>query len=157
PLSFWSEKIKGMNAVKTALLLALMSAILLIGGEALGGRTGFMYGLVLAIAPNVFSYFFSDRLALAMDSAQPVGPERTRQVSAHMHLLAKAPPQKVGLPMPKLWVIPNDSPNAFATGRNPNHASVSFTEGILRTMNDRELEGVIAHELGHVKHRDILI
>ncbi len=146
-----------MNGVKTALLLGLMSAILLVGGEALGGRTGLMYGLVIAVGMNFFSYFFSERLSLAMYAAQPVTPEQNPQIYARMYPLVLGLTQRMGLPMPKLWVIPEDSPNAFATGRNPNHASVAFTEGILRTMNDRELEGVIAHELGHVSHRDILI
>jgi heat shock protein HtpX len=146
-----------MNGVKTALLLGLLSGILLLGGEAVGGRTGLEYGLVIAIAMNFFSYFFSEKLSLMMYSAQPVTPEQNPEVYARVFPLVQNLTQRMGLPMPKLWLIPDDSPNAFATGRNPNHASVAFTEGILRTMNDRELEGVVAHELGHVKHRDILI
>ena len=146
-----------MNGVKTALLLGLLSGILLLGGEALGGRTGLEYGLILAIAMNFFSYFFSEKLSLMMYSAQPVTPEQNPDVYARVFPLVHNLTQRMGLPMPKLWLIPDDSPNAFATGRNPNHASVAFTEGILQTMNDRELEGVVAHELGHVKHRDILI
>src|SRR5579872_4773063 len=146
-----------MNAVKTALLLGLLSGILLLGGEALGGRSGLEYGLVLAIAMNFFSYFFSERLSLMMYSAQPVTPQQNPEVYARVFPLVQNLTQRMGLPMPRLWLIPEDSPNAFATGRNPNHASVAFTAGILQTMNDRELEGVVAHELGHVKHRDILI
>jgi len=146
-----------MNGVKTALLLGLLSGILLLGGEAVGGRTGLEYGLVIAIVMNFFSYFFSEKLSLMMYSAQPVTPEQNPEVYARVFPLVQNLTQRMGLPMPKLWLIPDDSPNAFATGRNPNHASVAFTEGILRTMNDRELEGVVAHELGHVKHRDILI
>ncbi len=146
-----------MNAVKTALLLGLLSAILLFGGEAIGGRTGLEYGLVIAIFMNFFSYFFSDKIALMSYSAQPVTPEQNPEVYARVYPLVHHLTQRMGLPMPKLWLLPEDSPNAFATGRNPEHASVAFTQGILRLMNDRELEGVVAHELGHVLHRDILI
>lgn len=146
-----------MNAVKTVLLLGLLSGVLLFGGEMLGGRSGLEIGLVLAIGMNFFSYFFSDRLALMSYSAQPVTPEQNPEVYARVFPLVHNLTQRMGLPMPRLWLIPEDSPNAFATGRNPNHASVAFTEGILRTMNDQELAGVVAHELGHVLHRDILI
>src|SRR5262249_6989155 len=104
-----------MNGVKTALLLGLLSAILLVGGEALGVRTGLMYGLLSAIVMNFFSYFFSERLSLAMYSAQPVTPERTPEINARMYPLVQSLTQRMGLPMPKLWVIPDDSPNAFAT------------------------------------------
>jgi heat shock protein HtpX len=145
-----------MNGVKTALLLGLLSAILLIGGEALGGRSGLEYALVIAIAMNFFSYFFSERLSLMMYAAKPVTPTENPDVYARVYPLVQNLTHRMGLPMPKLWLIPDDSPNAFATGRNPNHASVAFTEGILRIMNDREIEGVVAHELGHVLHRDIL-
>ena len=146
-----------MNAVKTVLLLGLLSAVLLVGGEAIGGRTGLQYGLVLAIAMNFFSYFFSEKLALMSYSAKKVTPQENADVYARVYPLVNGLTQRMGLPMPKLWIIPEDSPNAFATGRNPHHASVAFTEGILRLMSDRELEGVVAHELGHVLHRDILI
>lgn len=146
-----------MNAVKTALLLGLLSGILLFGGEMIGGRTGLEYGLAIAIFMNFFSYFFSEKLALMSYSAQPVTPQDNPEVYARVFPLVHNLTQRMGLPMPRLWLIPEDSPNAFATGRNPEHASVAFTEGILRLMNDRELEGVVAHELGHVLHRDILI
>ena len=146
-----------MNAVKTVLLLGLLSGILMLGGQMVGGRSGLEVGLALAVIMNFVSYFFSDRLALAAYSSQPVTPEQNPEVYARVYPLVHNLTQRMGLPMPKLWLIPEDSPNAFATGRNPNHASVAFTEGILRTMNDRELEGVVAHELGHVLHRDILI
>jgi heat shock protein HtpX len=146
-----------MNGLKTALLLGLLSGVLLLGGEAFGGRNGLEYGLVLAIAMNFFSYFFSERLSLMMYSAQQVTPQQNPEVYTRVFPLVQNLTQRMGLPMPRLWLIPEDSPNAFATGRNPNHASVAFTAGILQTMNDRELEGVVAHELGHVKHRDILI
>ena len=145
------------NAVKTVLLLGLLSGLLVIGGGALGGRNGLYIGLGIAAAMNFSSYFFSDKIALASYSAQPVSetqnPEAYRRVAPIVRNLC----QRMGLPMPKLWLIPEDSPNAFATGRNPAHASVAFTTGILRLMDDREIEGVVAHELGHVLHRDILI
>jgi len=146
-----------MNGLKTAALLGLMSALLLAGGELLGGRNGLMMGLLVAVGMNFFSYFFSERLSLAMYSAAPVTPEQNTDVFARVFPLVHNLTQRMGLPMPKLWLIPDASPNAFATGRDPHHASVAFTEGILHTMNDRELEGVVAHELGHVLHRDILI
>jgi heat shock protein HtpX len=146
-----------MNSLKTVLLLGLMSGILLFGGEALGGTRGLEIGLMMAIGMNFFSYFFSDKIALMSCSAQAVTPSEAPEVYAHLEPLVGGLARKMGLPMPKLWIIPEESPNAFATGRDPQHASVAVTEGILRLMNDRELEGVIAHELGHVLHRDILI
>lgn len=146
-----------MNSLKTALLLGLLSGVLLVGGAAIGGRQGLILGLVLAIGTNFFSYFFSDKLALASYSAQPVTPTENSDVYARVAPIVQNLTQKMGLPMPKLWLIPEDSPNAFATGRNPEHASVAFTAGALQLMNNEELEGVIAHELGHVLHRDILI
>jgi len=145
-----------MNAVKTALLLGLMSALLLAGGQFLGGRNGLWIGLALAVAMNFFGYFFSDKVALATYSAQPVTPEENSQVYARVFPIVQSLTQRMELPMPKLWLLPDPSPNAFATGRNPAHASVAFTAGILQLMSDQELEGVVAHELGHVKNRDIL-
>jgi heat shock protein HtpX len=145
------------NTVKTALLLGLLSGILLVGGEALGGRNGLYIGLGIAVVMNFSSYFFSDKIALAMYSAQPVSESENPEVYHRVAPIVRNLTQRMGLPMPKLYVIPQDSPNAFATGRNPSHASVAFTAGILRLMNDNEIEGVIAHELGHVLHRDILI
>ena len=146
-----------MNTVKTALLLGLMSAVLVVGGGMIGGQNGLYLGLGLAVVMNFSSYFFSDKIALMSYKAQPVSetenPEAYRRVAPIVRNLC----QKMGLPMPKLWLIPEDSPNAFATGRNPAHASVAFTSGILTLMDDREIEGVVAHELGHVLHRDILI
>ena len=145
------------NALKTALLLGLLSGILLLGGEALGGRNGLYIGLAIAVVMNFGSYFFSDKIALSMYSAQPLSeqenPEIYRRIAPIVHNLA----QRMELPMPKLYIIPDESPNAFATGRNPAHASVAVTAGLMRLMNDNEIEGVIAHELGHVLHRDILI
>jgi heat shock protein HtpX len=125
----------------------------MVAGRALAGQRGMLIALVLAAVMNFISYFFSDKIALAMYRAQPVSREDLPRVYNIVERLS----QKVGLPMPKVYVIPNDSPNAFATGRNPNHASVAVTQGILGLLNDEELEGVLAHELGHVRNRDILI
>jgi heat shock protein HtpX len=146
-----------MNAVKTVLLLGILSGILLWGGELIGGRNGLTIGLLLAIGMNFFSYFFSDRIALMTYSAQPVTPEQNAHVYARVEPIVGRLADRMKIPMPKLWLIAEDSPNAFATGRNPKHASVAFTTGILSLMENSEIEGVVAHELGHVLHRDILI
>ena len=153
PASCFSRR---MNAIKTTLLLGILSGLLLVGGEAIGGRHGLYAAVVIAVAMNFFGYFFSEKLALSMYSAQPVTPTENGAVYARVYPLVRNLTQKMGLPMPKLWLIPEPSPNAFATGRNPDHASVAFTAGVLDLMNDSELEGVVAHELGHVKNRDIL-
>jgi heat shock protein HtpX len=139
------------NAVKTALLLGAMSALLLFLGESLGGAQGLMLGFMFAVVTNFASYWFSDKIVLSMYSAREVGPDH--RLSRIVASLA----QRAGLPMPRVYVIPQPSPNAFATGRNPEHAAVAATEGILQMLTDAELEGVLAHELAHVKHRDILI
>jgi heat shock protein HtpX len=144
------------NAVKTALLLGLLSGLLLVGGEAIAGRQGLYYALIFAGLMNFASYFFSDKIALSMYSAQPVSETDNPEVYRRVEPIVRNLTQRMGLPMPKLWLIPEESPNAFATGRNPSHASVAFTTGILQLMNDTEIEGVVAHELGHVLHRDIL-
>jgi heat shock protein HtpX len=146
-----------MNALKTALLLGLLSGLLLVGGEAIAGRQGLYWALGIAAVMNFSSYFFSDKLALMTYSAQPVTQETNPEVYRRVQPIVHGLTQRMGLPMPKLWLIPDSSPNAFATGRNPSHASVAFTEGVLQLMNDNEIEGVVAHELGHVLHRDILI
>ena len=146
-----------MNAVKTAALLGLLSAVLLVGGQAIAGTRGLEFALFIAVAMNFASYFFSEKIALSMYSARPVTPDENSYVYSRVYPLVAGLTGRMGLPMPKLWLIPEDSPNAFATGRNPDHASVAFTSGILQLMTDRELEGVVAHELGHVLHRDILI
>lgn len=139
------------NSLKTVLLLGLLSGLLLALGELLGGAQGLVVAFGFAVVMNFVSYWFSDKIVLRMYSAQEVGPEH--KLSQVVRRLAT----QAGLPMPKVYVIPNMSPNAFATGRNPEHAAVAATEGTLRLLDDRELEGVIAHELAHVKHRDILI
>jgi len=141
------------NYFKTTLLLGLLTALILIIGDYLGGQNGLVIALVMAGVMNFVSYFFSDKIALAMYSAKPV----TREELPRVYSLVDRLTQKAGLPMPKVYVIPSDSPNAFATGRNPTHASVAVTEGILNLLSDEELEGVLAHELGHVRNRDILI
>jgi heat shock protein HtpX len=145
------------NGLKTAALLGLLSAILVVGGRALAGDRGIEYGLLIAVAMNFASYFFSDKIALATSGAQPLTQETAPEVYARIAPLVGRLAQRMGIPMPKLYVTPEPSPNAFATGRDPNHASIAFTEGILQLMDDRELEGVVAHELGHVVNRDILI
>src|ERR1700692_4645139 len=144
------------NTLKTVALLGLLSAILIVGGQALGGRGGMYVGLAFAVIMNFGSYFSSEKIALSTYNPQPVTPTENPEVYARVQPLVSKLAQRMGLPMPKLWLIPDESPNAFATGRNPEHASVAFTAGVLRLMNDAELEGVVAHELGHVKNRDIL-
>jgi heat shock protein HtpX len=145
-----------MNRVKTVLLLGILSGLLLVGGEMFGGRNGLFTALAIAAAMNFFGYFFSDKMALAMYSAQPVTPTENSTVYARVFPMVQSLTQRMNLPMPKLWLIQDPSPNAFATGRNAEHASVAFTAGVLQLMNDSELEGVVAHELGHVKNHDIL-
>ncbi len=145
------------NTLKTVLLLGLLSGLLIFGGQLMFGRNGIYLGLVIAVVMNFAGYFFSDKIALASYSAQPVTPEQNQEVYRRVEPIVANLARRMSLPMPKLWIIDEDSPNAFATGRNPEHASVAFTTGILRVMDDRELEGVVAHELGHVLHRDILI
>lgn len=146
-----------MNMVKTVLLLGVLSGLLLLGGEFFGGRNGLYIGLILAVGMNFVSYFFSDKMALAMYGAQPLTLELNSQIYRRVAPIVESLAQRMNIPMPKLWLIPEESPNAFATGRNPQHASVAFTAGILKFMSDDEIEGVVAHELGHVLHRDILI
>ena len=139
------------NALKTTLLLGLMSGVLLVLGETLGGSRGLVMAFGVAVLMNFVSYWFSDKIVLSMYRAKPVGPEHP------LHQITARLAQRAGLPMPKVYIIPGASPNAFATGRDPSHAAVAATEGVLRILDEREIEGVIAHELAHVKHRDILI
>jgi heat shock protein HtpX len=141
------------NTFKTAFLLTLLTLVLMAIGRYFGGENGMILALGLAVVMNFVSYFYSDKIALAMYRAQPVTREELPRAYATVERLT----QKIGIPMPKIYVIPTESPNAFATGRNPQHASVAVTHGILGLLNDEELEGVLAHELGHVNNRDILI
>jgi heat shock protein HtpX len=141
------------NTFKTALLLTALTLLLMAIGRAFGGENGMLLALGIAAVTNFVAYFFSDKIALATYRAQPV----TREQLPRAYDVVERLTQKIGTPMPKLYVIPTDSPNAFATGRNPKHASVAMTQGILQLLNDEELEGVLAHELGHVNNRDILI
>src|SRR3954471_7751215 len=129
------------NTIKTALLLSLLSGILVLGGGAIAGRNGLYYGLAFAVVMNFFSYFFSDKIALSMYSAQPVSETENPDVYRRVAPIVRNLAHRMELPMPKLYIIPDESPNAFATGRNPNHASVAFTFGILKLMSDSELEG----------------
>jgi heat shock protein HtpX len=142
-----------MNTTKTFLLMALMTVLLVLVGRWIGGQGGMMMAFLLAVVMNFGSYWFSDKIVLKMYGAQEVTrAERPELVSMVQELSGRA-----GLPMPRVYVIPNEQPNAFATGRNPEHAAVAVTEGILRTLGNDELRGVLGHELAHVKHRDILI
>ncbi|MFI5174455.1 MAG: M48 family metalloprotease, partial [Terriglobia bacterium] len=142
-----------MNGFKTVLLLGLLTGLLLFVGEAVGGQRGLMLGLAIAVVMNFASYFWSAKIALAMNGAVPIAREEAPMVYRICERLAA----NNHLPMPKIYMIPTDSPNAFATGRNPEHASVAVTQGILKILDEQELEGVLAHELSHVKNRDILI
>ncbi len=142
-----------MNTLKTAFLLTALTLFLVLIGQYFGGQNGMILALVLAGIMNFVSYFFSDKIALAMYGAQAV----TREQAPRVYGIVERLTQRTGLPMPKIFVIPTESPNAFATGRNPHHASVAVTQGILGLLTDEELEGVLAHELGHVRNRDILI
>ena len=134
------------------MLLIVMSVLLVVAGGALAGQRGMEIALIFAVVMNAISYFFSDKIALKSSGAQPVTREQLPRLYTVMERLAA----KASLPVPKLYVIPEEAPNAFATGRNPHHASVAVTEGLLNLMNDDELEGVIAHELSHVRNYDIL-
>jgi len=141
-----------MKILRTGALLILLSVLLVLAGGAIGGRNGLKFALAFAVLMNAGSYFLSDKIALASSGAQPVTREQLPRLYAVMERLAA----KANIPVPKLYVVPEAAPNAFATGRNPSHASVAVTEGLLQLMNDEELEGVIAHELSHVRNYDIL-
>src|SRR5262245_63975595 len=140
------------NTFKTAFLLTALTLLLMLLGRTFAGQQCMVFALVFAVVMNFVSYFFSDKIALATYRAQAV----TREQLPRVYQVVERLTQKAGLPMPKIYVIPTDSPNAFATGRNPRHASVAVTQGILNLLSDEELEGVLAHELGHVRNRDIL-
>jgi len=142
-----------MNQAKTLLLIVAMTGLLVVIGDLLGGQSGMVLALGIGLLMNGVSYFFSDKIVLASYGAQPV----TQAEAPELHAIVANLAQRAGLPMPRIAIIPDDTPNAFATGRNPEHAVVAVTEGIMRILSRPELEAVIGHELGHVKHRDILI
>jgi heat shock protein HtpX len=142
-----------MNTLKTTFLMALLTVMMVMLGGALGGRSGMTMAFFMAAAMNFFSYWFSDKMVLSMYGAQEI----TEQDDPRFYGLVRRLAQRAGLPMPRVYVINSDTPNAFATGRNPEHAAVAATTGILRILNEDELAGVMAHELTHVKNRDILI
>ena len=142
-----------MNQAKSFILIAALTGLLVWIGDRFGGTSGMILALGIGLVMNGISYFFSDRIVLAMYGAEVITPEQAPELHAIVANLA----QRAGLPMPRVAIIPEDTPNAFATGRNPEHAVVAVTEGLMRLMSRTELEGVLAHELGHVKHRDILI
>ena len=141
------------NLMKTAILMAAITALFMAIGSVLGGRQGMMLALIVALGMNFFSYWFSDKLVLKMYNAKEVDESSAPQFYRMIRELA----QSAQLPMPKVYLIEEDAPNAFATGRNPDHAAVAATTGILRVLSERELRGVMGHELAHVRHRDILI
>lgn len=142
-----------MNVFKTTFLLAALTLILVYAGSALGGQGGMMIAFMMAMVMNFVSYYWSDKIVLRMYGAK----ETSEAESPALHRIVRSITQAAGLPMPKIYLIPSDQPNAFATGRNPEYAAVAVTEGILRMLNDEELSGVLAHEVSHVLHRDILI
>jgi heat shock protein HtpX len=142
-----------MNNLKTTLLLSLLTILMVTMGSAIGGKSGMVFAFVMALGMNFFSYWFSDKIVLKMYGAQEIGEHEHPAFYSMVYRLAI----QAGLPMPKVYIIPSESPNAFATGRNPQHAAVAATEGILRILSTDELEGVMAHELAHVQNRDILV
>jgi len=141
-----------MNTLKTVVLLTFLTVLLVFVGGALGGQNGMIIAFMMALVMNFVSYWFSDKIVLAMYKAQPV----TEAQAPDLYAMVRRLTQKAGLPMPKVYIIPEEALNAFATGRNPEHGVVAVTEGIIRALDREELEGVIAHELAHIKHRDIL-
>jgi heat shock protein HtpX len=147
------EKKMSGNTLKTFILLAGLSALLLLIGQALGGRSGLYFAFIIALIMNLVGYWFSDKIALSMSGAKEVSAQEVPDLHQMVERLA----MQANLPKPRVYIIPQDTPNAFATGRNPEHAAVAVTEGILRLLKPAELEGVLAHELGHVRNRDILI
>lgn len=146
-----------MNGMKTVLLLGGLSGVLLFLGQSFGGQRGLVMAFGGAVLMNFFSYFFSEKMALMMSGAQRLSATEHGHIFRRVEPMTAALCRKMGIPLPKLWVLPEESPNAFATGRDPGHSSVALSAGLLEVMNDQELEAVIAHELGHILHRDILI
>ncbi len=145
-----------MNAIKTTLLLGLMTGLMLFAGARFGGPNGLVLALLFAAVTNTVAYFYSDKIALASYNAQPLTPEDSPDIYWRVYRIVERLASRMGVPIPRLYLIPSDSPNAFATGRNPSHAAVAVTQGVLDLLTDEELEGVLAHELGHVQNRDIL-
>ncbi|MEG6505955.1 zinc metalloprotease HtpX [Nitratidesulfovibrio sp. 1201_IL3209] len=141
------------SQIKTAMLLALLSGIIIVLGGAMGGKTGIMIALILALVMNVGSYWYSDKIVLSMYGAQEVAPHDAPMLHAMVEELAA----RAGIPKPRVCVIPEDAPNAFATGRDPAHGVVAVTHGIMRILSPEELKGVLAHEIGHIANRDILV
>lgn len=142
-----------MNTLKIFILMAALTAIFLVGGQFMAGRQGMMIALIMALALNFFAYWNSDKMALAMNKARMVSPEEAPE----LHRIVENLASRAGLPKPKVYMVNNPTPNAFATGRNPEHAAVAVTTGLVQLLDRRELEGVLGHELGHIKNRDILI
>ncbi|MFC1523641.1 zinc metalloprotease HtpX [Thermodesulfobacteriota bacterium] len=141
------------NMIKTFILMAALTGLFMIAGQALGGQSGMMIALFMALAMNFFAYWYSDKMALKMSRAREISPAEAPQ----LHSLVENLAHKAGLPKPRVYIMPGETPNAFATGRNPDHSAVAVTEGILKILSTDELEGVLAHELAHIKNRDILI
>jgi heat shock protein HtpX len=144
---------KNMNTLKTFMLMAALTALFLVGGQLMAGQQGMVIALVLALGLNFFAYWNSDKMALSMNKARQLSPEEAPE----LHRIVEHLASRAGLPKPKVYIVNNPTPNAFATGRNPEHAAVAVTTGLLKMMERKELEGVLAHELGHIKNRDILI
>ena len=142
-----------VNTLKTFILMAALTALFMFAGQALGGQNGMVFALVMALAMNFFAYWFSDKLALTMSRAREVSYDQ----APHLHTLIEKLAQSAGLPKPRVYIMPGHTPNAFATGRNPQHAAVAVTEGLMQLLQRDELEGVLGHELAHIKNRDILI
>lgn len=142
-----------MNTLKTFMLMAALTALFLVGGQLMAGQQGMMIALALALGLNFFAYWNSDKMALSMNKARQLSPEEAPE----LHRIVEHLASRAGLPKPKVYIVNNPTPNAFATGRNPEHAAVAVTTGLLKMMERKELEGVLAHELGHIKNRDILI
>jgi len=150
---FHFEARKMTNIAKTFILMAALTALFMVAGRALGGKSGMTFALLLAVGMNFFAYWFSDKMALAMSRAREV----TSTEMPELHALIASLAQRAGLPKPRVYIIPGQTPNAFATGRNPNHSAIAVTEGLLRLLGHDELEGVLAHELAHIRNRDIMI
>jgi heat shock protein HtpX len=142
-----------MNTLKTFMLMAALTALFMVGGQAMGGQQGLIIAFILALGMNFFAYWNSDKMALAMNKAREVSAAEAPQ----LHAMVESLSGRAGIPKPRVYIVDNPTPNAFATGRNPQHAAVAVTTGIMQILNQEELEGVIAHELGHIKNRDILI